>query len=91
MGRYSEEEVYAIGRQELDAVSDFLAEKPFFMGESATTLDASAFGVLTSVMWAPIESPLKKHALGIANLVGFCERMRDRYFQEYPLIETGGQ
>ena len=82
MGRYDEDQVFAIGRQELDAVSDFLAQKPFFMGDAPTTLDASAFGVLTAVMWAPIESPLKAHALGLANLGAFCERMRDRYFKD---------
>ena len=60
------------------------ADKLFFMGDSPTTLDACAFGLLTCVMWVPVESPLKEYALGKPNLVAFCERVRDRYFKQQP-------
>jgi glutathione S-transferase len=82
LGRHSESEVFALGRQDLIALSDFLAEKPFFLGDRATTLDATAFGLLTNVIWCPVESPLKVDALGHENLVAFCERVCDRYYPE---------
>jgi glutathione S-transferase len=80
LGRNSEDEIFELTAPDLTALSDFLGDKPFFMGDTSTTLDASAFGLLTNLVWVPIESPLKTHAAGLANLIGFCERMRDRYF-----------
>jgi glutathione S-transferase len=90
LGRNTEDEIVHVGRQDLTALSDFLAHKPFFMGERPTTLDASAFGLLSNVLWCPIESSLKAHAHGLGNLVAFCERVRDRYFkQDAPLQRSG--
>ena len=81
LGRNTEDEIFHLGKQDLGALSDYLADKPFFMGDEPTTLDASAFGFLTNVVWCPIESPLKTHAQGLGNLVALCERVRDRYFE----------
>jgi glutathione S-transferase len=81
LGRNTEDEIFHLGKQDLTALSDFLAGKPFFMGDRPTTLDASAFGLLSNVLWCPIESPLKVHAQRLGNLVAFCERVRDRYFK----------
>jgi glutathione S-transferase len=81
LGRNTEDEIFQLGKQDLSALSDYLADKPFFMGDEPTTLDASAFGFLTNVIWCPVESPLKTHAQGLGNLVAFCERVRDRYFK----------
>lgn len=82
LGRHSEEEIFRIGNQDLSALSDFLADKPFFMVERPTALDACAFGLLSNVLWCPIESPLKVHAQTLGNLVAFCERVRGRCFKE---------
>jgi glutathione S-transferase len=82
LGRNTESEIFHLGKQDLTALSDHLANKPFFMGDRPTTLDASAFGFLTNVLWCPVESPLKTHAQSLGNLVAFCERVRDRYFEK---------
>ncbi len=82
LGRNTENEIFHLGKQDLTALSDFLADKPFFMGDGPTTLDASAFGLLSNVLWCPIESPLKAHAQGLKNLVAFCERVRDQFFKK---------
>lgn len=80
MGRHSEEEIYQLGRRDLDALSDYLAEKRWFMGEQPTTLDASAFGMLANILWVPIESPLRDRLRSLANLTAFCDRVRERYY-----------
>jgi glutathione S-transferase len=82
MGRRSESEIFRLGAQDLTALSDFLADKPFFMGEEPTRLDASAFGLLSNILWCPTESPLKEHAGRCGNLASFCERIRSRYFED---------
>lgn len=80
MGRHTEAEIYLLGRRDLDALSDYLDQKPWFMGEKPTTLDASAFGLLANILWCPIESPLKEHLSTLTNLTAFCERVRERYY-----------
>lgn len=80
MGRHTEDEIYGLGRRDLDALSDYLEGKPWFAGERPATVDASAFGLLANILWCPIESPLKEHLGSLENLTGFCERMRERYY-----------
>ena len=80
MGRHSEEEILHIGRTNLVSLSDFLADKPYFMGDKPTTLDASAFGLLVNILQCPIESPLKEHAKHLGNLVAFCDRIKQKYY-----------
>lgn len=82
LGRHDSEEIFQLGRADLDALSDFLANKPYFMGDKPTQLDASAFGILVNTLACPIESPVKAHALSKQNLVGFCQRIMSECFSE---------
>ena len=81
MGRHSENEIFQLGKQDLTSLSDFLADKPYFMGDKPTMLDASAFGFLSNVLWCPCQSQLKEHLKSCENLVQFCERMNARFFK----------
>ena len=80
MGKHSPEEIYAIGIADIVALSDFLADKPFFFGTAPTSLDAAAYGILANILWTPFESPLKNKAQKLANIVACCDRIRDRYY-----------
>lgn len=80
MTLHSEDEIFRIGRRDLDALSSHLGDGSWFMGSRPTTLDASAFGLLANILWPPIESPLKDHLGTLDNLTAFCERMRDAYY-----------
>ena len=82
LGRHSSEEIFQLGRTDLDALSNFLANKPFFMGDNPTKLDASAFGILINTLACPIESPVKEYALSKQNLVDYCQRIMSEYFPE---------
>ncbi len=80
MGKHSSAEIYAIGLADLGALSDFLADKPFFLGSDPTTLDASAYGILANILGSPFDSPLKERVRQLNNIVAYCDRMRDRYY-----------
>ena len=80
VGRHGAEEVYAMGCEDLDALSEFLASKSYFLGEQPTSLDATAYAFLANYLWAPIEFPLKRHGLSLGNLDGYCKRMKARCF-----------
>jgi glutathione S-transferase len=84
MGRLTAEEIFDLGREDLDALAAFLGEKPYFLGAEPTSLDATAYGFLVNIVGTPIESPLKDHARGHANLVEYCRRIQTRCFPEFP-------
>jgi glutathione S-transferase len=82
MGRHTREEIHAIGARDIGAISDFLGDKPFLMGETATEVDAVAYGMLANILLVPIASPVRDEGLRRTNLVDFLERFRQRYFPE---------
>ena len=69
MGRHTEPEIYELGRKDLDALSDFLGDKTWFLGDQPTTLDGLGFGLVANIVWVPIESPLKEHVKTLPNLI----------------------
>jgi len=82
IGRLSSQEAFDLGKEDIDALADFLADKPYFMGDKPTSLDASAYGILVNTLGCPIESPIKDHALTKKNLVDYCQRMQAEFFPE---------
>jgi glutathione S-transferase len=80
IGRHSREEIHAIGIKDVGAIADFLGDKPFLMGGTATEIDAVAYGILANIMLVPIASPIKDEAMRRTNLVDFLARIRDQYF-----------
>jgi len=79
MGRRSVEEVWQLAREDLDAISDFLGDKPYFFGDEPRSIDAGVYGHLMHVLYVPFESEAKEYGLQKKNLVDYCTRMRDRY------------
>lgn len=85
MGRHSEDEIYAIGNADLTAIADFLADKPFFMGDHPTTVDATVFASVENILGVPISFPTKDHGLAMPNLVAYRKRMRSGFYPEMSL------
>lgn len=81
-GRHNADEIFHLGKADIDALSAFLAEKPYFMGNKPTSLDASAFGILINTVRSPIESPVKEYGLSQKNLPAYCDRMMAEFFPE---------
>lgn len=82
MGRHQAEEIFALGKQDIDALSAYLGHKPYFLGDRPTALDASAFGLLINISGCPIESPLKEHALIKENLLAYIERITHSFYPD---------
>ena len=81
MGRHSREEIYEIGKADLNAISLWLGDKSFFMGATPTSLDAIAYAFLANILVPPLESPLKDHGMSLPNLPAYCERMKQPYYE----------
>ncbi len=80
MGRHSAAEIHAIGCRDVTAVSDFLADKPYMLGDRPHSLDATAHAFLANLLWAPVDSPLRRHAQRYPNLEAYCQRMKATFF-----------
>ena len=81
-GRHTREQVYAMGNADLQALSDALGDKPFFLGDKPTSYDAAIYGTLYNLMKIPTGTPLTAFACSLPNLVAFCERVTQRCFVE---------
>lgn len=82
LGRHSEEEIVKIARDDLQALSNILENKSYFLGEKPTSYDASVFGLLTNLYQCPIPSPIKSVALELKNLVGYEQHLTHEYFSD---------
>jgi glutathione S-transferase len=80
MGRHNREEVYTIGKKDITALADFLGDKPFFMGDRPTSLDAAAYAAIVNVLCPKLPSPLLDHARQFPQLAAYCQRMEQRYY-----------
>ncbi len=81
-GRLNEDQIFALAAEDISALTVFLGEKDYFMGDKASTIDAVAYGFLVNIIACPIESPLKRYALEQENLVAYCQRIQSHYFSE---------
>lgn len=82
MGRHSSDEIVQITCADFQALSDFLADKPFFMGNQPTTLDATAYAYVGNVIKAPYGGPIVNYVLQQSNLCQYYERMAQQFFSE---------
>ena len=83
IGRHNADEIFHLGKVDLAALSTFLADKPYFMGDKPTSLDASAFGVLVNTVCGPIKSPARDYGVSLKNLPAYCDRMMAEFFPEF--------
>lgn len=80
IGRHRREEIYDIGKRDIAAVADFLADKPYFIGEKTSSVDATAYAFFANLLWVPVSSPLQTAARERPNLDAYCRRMQAAYF-----------
>jgi glutathione S-transferase len=90
-GRLSRAEVGDLARQDLKAIATMLGDKPYFLGETARTIDATALGFLWAMSSNPFESACRAAVESHANLVAHVARMRAAYWpgDAVPVAEGG--
>jgi glutathione S-transferase len=80
LGRHAPQEILEIARRDLNALSDYLGGREFFLGEHLTTLDVVAYAFLAEILVPEFDTDLRRLASGYANLVRFVERIRTNYY-----------
>ena len=82
MGRHAPEEIVALGTRSIDAIADFLAGKPYMMGDDVTALDATAFAFTAGSLCPRFETPLRAAVEGRHNLKRYAARMAERFYPD---------
>jgi glutathione S-transferase len=80
MGRHSEAEIAALAIRSIDAIADFLASKPFFMGSEPTGIDATVFGFVAGTLCPLFETPTRTAAERHDNLRRYVSHMTARFY-----------
>ena len=82
MGRHSVAEVSEIAIRDIAAIATFLGEKTFIMGDKPSSLDATVYAFISTMMGDPVQSEFKRFALKQQNLVDYCDRMEAAYYEK---------
>jgi glutathione S-transferase len=82
IARHTRDEITAMGRADVDAISDWLGDRAWFIGDGPTKVDASALGLLAVTIRSPMATPVATYARTKPNLVAFVDRVLARFFAE---------
>ncbi len=86
VGRHSQKEVLAMADKTFEALSVMLADKDYFYGEKYTSLDATVYAHLCEFISVHyengIDNEFTKAAKKYQNLVQFCLRIEEQFYQE---------
>jgi glutathione S-transferase len=80
IGRHSRDEVIAIGRAGLEAVATLLGSQDYLFGDTPSSIDASLFGQLHTLVKHPFPGPLQDVALAQPALMAYHDRIWQRYW-----------
>ena len=86
MGRHAPDEIVALATRGIDAIADYLGQKPFFMGAEPTGVDATIFAFTAGALCPLFNTPIRTAAERHDNLRRYVGRMTARYYPDYSEI-----
>jgi glutathione S-transferase len=81
-GRHTLAEQNRLAVADIDAIANFLGEKPFLMGERPCGADAAVFGFVTQLLIPLFVTPIRAAAEKHQNLVSYRNRILRHYFPD---------
>ncbi|MCO4781804.1 MAG: glutathione S-transferase family protein [Candidatus Cloacimonetes bacterium] len=81
IGLHSESEILKISNLSLQALSGFLNEKQFILGDKVSSLDANVYAHLAQFILSDLDNKFTKGAKQHKNLVDYCHRFQSLYFK----------
>lgn len=85
-GRHTGDEIETLAKRDLDALSAYLADKPFLLGDEPCGADASVWSSVASVLCPFFATPIRDYAEKRPNLVAYRNRGMQRWFPELAAI-----
>ncbi|XP_006000285.1 failed axon connections homolog [Latimeria chalumnae] len=84
IGRFSDEEIYALMEKDMRSLAVLLGDKKYILGPKPSTVDAAVFGHLALAMWTlPGTRPERLIKGELINLAMYCERIRRKFWPEW--------
>ncbi|CAD5113715.1 DgyrCDS2879 [Dimorphilus gyrociliatus] len=84
MGRHTEEEVFDIARRDLKALSDFLGDKKFLLGDKITEFDCAIFGLLCQIYYHSMDGCLNAYMTKeLKNLCDYVLRVKETFWPDW--------
>jgi len=81
IGRHSMNEIAQLGIRSLDSFAMLLGGRDYLFGDAPTATDATAAGVLAALILPELDSPLRRRAKALDNVMDYTTRMLGRFFQ----------
>jgi glutathione S-transferase len=82
MGRHSVAEMEQLGTRSIDAIADFLADKPYLMGKAPCGADATIFPFMAHALCPLFDTAIRTRAEQRPNLVAYRDRLMNQYFPD---------
>ena len=82
IGKHSDEEILKIAHNSWHSLSVLLGDKPFFFGDKVSSLDITAFAMLSGFSLNDLPVPINKEIKKYPNLVSFTHRLAKEFYNE---------
>ncbi|CEK11725.1 glutathione S-transferase family protein [Legionella hackeliae] len=76
IGRYSQDQIYHAGIQNLTVLNSILGNNRFLFGDNIHSIDACCYGFLANILYFEINTPLKEFILTQRSLKQYIDRIR---------------
>jgi glutathione S-transferase len=83
-GRHRKDEIYALGKADLEAIAALLGDRPYLLGEQLRSIDVVAYAFLASILLWPSPSPLTDAAKRLPALEAYVQRIAARVKDAQP-------
>ena len=81
-GRHSEAEIMALGIKDMNALAAIIGDNNYLLGDVPSTYDASAFAAVHGLLAFPLDSPLRRFVQESKILLGYRDRVWQKWFPE---------
>jgi glutathione S-transferase len=85
--RHSAEEIEQLGAYSIEALAQFLGDKPYMMADRPTGVDAICFSMLAGLVTPFFDSPLARRAEAHPSLGAYVDRMMARFYPRFAWCE----
>jgi glutathione S-transferase len=82
LGRHSQQDIYALGASDIDAIAAVLCDQDYILGSTPTAADASVYPIIENALMAEFPSPLLDAAQAHRALAPYAARCRDLWFKD---------
>ncbi len=88
MGRHTTADMERLAVRDIGAIADYLADKPYLMGEAPSGADATVFPFMAHALCPLFETAILTCAEQRPNLVAYRDRLMARYFPDFASVKS---